>query len=128
MAGGLWTAAWVSGHGMRTLLARPRCGVAHEDEVHGLWGCSEWERAWETWSPWLQDATAALPKLGPLDHWPACLQRVGLFPLWLAQGVERAPLDGFLYRLYGMYLAVLAVSMAAGRGDPAGPRDSLSPD
>ena len=29
-------------------------------------------------------------------------------------------LDEFLYRLYGMYLAVLAARMAAGRGDQAG--------
>ena len=60
--------------------------------------------------------------------WPACLRRAGLFPLWLAQGVERALLGEFLYRMYGMYLAVLAARMAAIRGDQAGHGDSLSPD
>ena len=53
---------------------------------------------------------------------------MGLFPLRLAQGVERALLDEFLYRLYGMFLAVLAARMAAGRGDQAGHGDSLLPD
>ena len=54
--------------------------------------------------PWLRDAVAALPQLGPPDQWPACLRRAGLFPLRLAQGLERELLDEFLYRMYGMYL------------------------
>ena len=52
------------------------------------------------------------------------MQRAGLFPLRLAQGVERALLDELPYRLYGMYLVVLAARMAAGRRDPPGHRDS----
>ena len=61
------------------------------------------------------------PQLGPPHQWPACMRRAGLFRLRLAQGVERALLDEFLYRLYGMYLAALAARMAAGRG-PGGPQ------
>ena len=37
-------------------------------------------------------------------------------------------LDEFLYRLYGMYLAVLAARMAANAGDPPGHGDSLFPE
>ena len=39
--------------------------------------------------------------------------------------MERAFLDKFRYRLYGMYLAVLAACMAVGRRDPAGHGDCL---
>ena len=128
MAGPLWTAERVSGYGMRTHSGCPHCGAADEDEVHVLWHRLEWERSRETWSPWLRDVAAALPQLWPLDQWPARLRRARLFPLQLAQGVERALLDEFLYRLCGMYLAVLAARMAAGRRDWAGHGNSLFPD
>ena len=103
MAGALWTAARVSGHGMRTNSACPHYGAAHEDQVYVPWDCPEWERARETWRPWLSDAATAIPRLGLPNQWPACLQKVGLFPLRLAQGVDQGLLDVFLYRLYGMY-------------------------
>ena len=77
---------------------------------------------------WLRDAAAAIPQLGPPDQWPACLPSAGLIPLRLAQGVERESLDQFVYCLHGMYPAVLAARMAAGRGDKAGHGDSLFPD
>ena len=64
---------------------------------------------------------------GPPDQWPSCLRKVGLFPLWLAQGVDRGLVDKFLYRLYGI-LAVLVARMAASQGDQPGHGDSLSPD
>ena len=113
---------------MRTNSVYPHCGAAHEDEVHGLWDCPAWEQARETCSPWLRDAAAALPQLGPPDQWPGCLRRARLFPLRLAQGVEPGLLE-FLYRLYGMYLAVLgAACMFAGRGGQAGHGDFLFPD
>ena len=51
MAGALWTAARVSGHGMRTNSACPHCGAAHKDEVHVLWDCPEWDQARGTWRP-----------------------------------------------------------------------------
>ena len=101
---------------------------AHEDEAHVLWDCPEWESARETWRPWLSDAATAISHLGPPDQWPSCLRKAGLFPLRLAQGVDRGLLDEFLYRLYGMYLAVLAACMAASQGDQPGHGDSLFPD
>ena len=66
-------------------------------------------------------------QLGPPDQWPGRQRRVGVFPPWLAQGVERALLE-FLYYLHDMYLAVVADRMAAGCGDQEGHRDSLFPD
>ena len=51
LAGAMWTAARVSGHGMRTNAACPHCGAAHEDEAHVLWDCPEWDGARETWLP-----------------------------------------------------------------------------
>ena len=39
--------------------------------------------------------------------------------------MDRGLLDEFLYRVYGMYRAVLAARMAASRGDQAGHGDSL---
>ena len=127
MAGAMWTAARASGHGMRTNSACPHCGAAHEDKAHVLWDCPEWDDA-RTWRPWLSDAAEAIPHLGPLDQWPSCLRKAGLFPLRLTQEVDRGLLDEFLYRLYGMYLAVLAARMAASQGDQPGHGDSLFPD
>ena len=128
MAGALWTPARVSGHGMRTNSACPHCGAAHKDKVHVLWDCREWESATGTWRPWLSDAATAIPHLGPRDQWPSCLRKVGLFPLRLTLGVDQGLLGEFLYRLCGMYLAVLAARMAANRGDQPGHGDSLFPD
>ena len=82
----------------------------------------------KTWRPWLSDAAGAIPNLGPPDQWPSCLRKAGLFPLRLAQGTDRGLLDEFLYRLYGMYLAVLAARMAASQGGQPGHGDSLFPD
>ena len=83
----MWTAARVSGHGMRANAACPHCGAAHKAPGEA-----------------------------------------GLFPLRLAQGVDRDLLDEFLYRLYGMYLAILAARMAASAGDQPGHGDSLFPE
>ena len=124
----MWTAARVSGHGMRANSACPHCGAAHEDEAHVLWDCPEWADARGAWLPWLNDAAGAIPNPGPPDQWPSCLRKAGLFPLGLAQGVDRDLLDEFLYRLYGMYLAVLAARMAASLGDQRGHGDSLFPE
>ena len=84
LAGAMWTAARVSGHGMCANAACPHCGAAHEDEAHILWDCPEWDGARETWLPWLHDAARAVPGLGPPDRWPSCLRKAGLFPLRLA--------------------------------------------
>ena len=128
LAGAMWTAAWVLGHGMRANAACPHCGAAHEDEAHSLWDCPEWDGARGTWLPWLHNTTRAVPGLGPPDRWPSCLRKAGLFPLRLARGVDRDLLDWFLYHLYCMYLAVLAAQMAAGAGDQPGHSDSLFPE
>ena len=56
------------------------------------------------------------------------LRKAGLSPLRLVHGVDGGLLDEFLYRLYGMYLAVLAARMAAGAGDQPGHGDSLFPE
>ena len=113
---------------MRTNSACPHCGAAHEDEARVLWECPEWDDARGPWLPWLSDAAGAIPYLGPPDQWPSCLRKAGLFPLRLTQGVDRDLLDEFLYRFYGMYLAVLAARMAASQGDQPGHGDSLFPD
>ena len=128
LAGAMWTAARVSGHSMRANAACPHCGAAHEDEAHVLWACPKWGDARGTWLPWLNDTAGAIPSLGPPDRWPSCLRKAGLFPLRLAQGVDRDLLDELLYRLYGMYLAVLAARMAASAGDQPGHGDSLFPE
>ena len=49
-------------------------------------------------------------------------------PLRLVHGEGWGLLDEFLYRMYGMYLAVLAARMAASHGDRAGHGDPLFPD
>ena len=54
--------------------------------------------------------------------------KAGLFPLRLAQGVDQDLLDEFLYRLDGMYLAVLAARMASSQGDQPGHGDCLFPE
>ena len=85
-----------------------------------LWDCPEWEAARATWLPWMHDAADELLQLGPPEQWLACLRRVGLMPLHLSAGMEQARMDESLYRLYGMYLAVLAARMTACWGNPAG--------
>ena len=59
---------------------------------------------------------------GPPEHWPALLWRAGLLSTSPSAGTA-LPLDALLYRLYGMYLVVLAAryahtrSGALGRGE-----------
>ena len=84
LAGAMWTAARVSGHGMRANAACPHCGAAHENEAHVLSDCPEWGDARGTWLPWLRDAAGVIPGLGQPDRWPSCLRKAGLFPLRLA--------------------------------------------
>ena len=124
----MWTGARVSDPGMRANSACPHYGAAHEDEAHVLWDNPEWGGAEGTWLTWLNGAAGAIPNPGPPDQWPSCLRKAGLFLLRLAQGVDRDVLDEFLYRLYGMYLAVLAARMEASAGDPPGHGDFLFPE
>ena len=51
LAGAMWIAIRVSGHGMRTNSACPHYGAAHEDEAHVLWECPEWDDVRGTWLP-----------------------------------------------------------------------------
>ena len=98
----------------RTRMKSTSCGTALSGTMPGGHG-----------APSLATAEA-IPHLGTPDQWPSCLRKPGLFPLRLAQGVDRDLLDEFLYRLYGMYLAVLAACMAASQGDQPGHGDSSS--
>ena len=84
LAGAMWAAARVSGHGVRANAACPRCGAVHKEEAHVLWDCLEWGDARGTGLPWLNEAAWAIPSLGPPDRWPSCLRKPGLFPLRLA--------------------------------------------
>ena len=63
----------------------------------------------------------------PATRWPACLRRVGLLPLALSAGADRQQVDKFLYRLYGMYLAVLAARYAHTRSGESGQGEALFP-
>ena len=51
LAGAMWTAARVSGHGMRANAACPHCGAAHEDEAQVLWDCPKWGDTRGMWLP-----------------------------------------------------------------------------
>ena len=107
LAGALLTAARVRGHNMRAMSSCPGCGSQHEDEAHVLTDCPSWETARAGWHAWVLQAAEHL-QLGPPTGSPACLWRAGLLPLALSAGADRWQVDEFLYRLYGMYLAVLA--------------------
>ena len=65
--------------------------------------------------PWVLQEARALPALAlalPAD-WPVCLKATGLLPLALVGAGEDAQAGRLLYRLYGMYLAVLSARRAA---------------
>ena len=116
MAGAMWIVAQVHGHHPWDTATCLDCSTPHEDEVHIFWDYVEWGEAQAEWLPSVICATTELRQLGP---WTigllACLQRTGLFLLSFSMGLSKAPLDKFLYRLYNMYLVVLAACMAAGR-------------
>ena len=120
LAGVLWTAARVRGHNMRATSSCPGCGSQHEDEAHVLWDCPSWETARAGWR-------AERLQLGPPTGWPACLRRAGLLPLALSAGADRRQVDEFLYRLYGMYLPVLAARYAHTRSGEQGQGEALFP-
>ena len=126
LAGALWTAARVRGHNMRATSSCPGCGSQHEDEAHALWDCPSWETARAGWRAWVLQAAERL-QLGPPTGWPACLRRAGLLPLALSAGADRWQVDEFLYRLYGMYLAVLAARYAHTRSGEQGQGEALFP-
>ena len=128
LAGAMWTVARVSGHGMRANAACPHYGAAHEDEAHVLWDCPEWGDARGTWLPWRTTRRGPSPAWALRTGGPLACGKRAFSPFRLAHGVDRDLLDEFLYRLYGMYLAVLAARLAASTGDQPGHGDSLFPE
>ena len=124
-AGATWTGARVQKHQISDLAACPYCGGPPETEVHLLWDWPQWQAQRATWLPLVQAEAAPLPALALPQAWPVCLRATGLLPAALVQpeGVEQA--GRLMYRLYGMYLAVLSARMgaevAARRDAGAGP-------
>ena len=124
-AGATWTGARVQKHHISDLATCPYCGGPPETEVHLLWDCPQWQAQRAAWLPLVQAEAAPLPALALPQAWPVCLRATGLLPAALVQpeGVEQA--GRLMYRLYGMYLAVLSARMgaevAARRDAGAGP-------
>ena len=106
-------------------VTRPWAAVGGVTEVHLLWDCPQWQAQRAAWLPLVQAEAAPLPALALPQAWPVCLRATGLLPAALVQpeGVEQA--GRLMYRLYGMYLAVLSARMgaevAARRDAGAGP-------
>ena len=103
-----------------------------------LWACPSWEPARAAWRPLVEAAARPLPTLAVPSAWPACLRSAGLLPLALVPDNDALQLaKDLLYRLYGMFLAVLAarktaLDAAQQRGDQCstvfGPARGRAPD
>ena len=124
-AGATWTGARVSKHRISDLAACPYCGGPPETEVHLLWDCPQWHTQRAAWAPLVQAEAALLPALALPSAWPVCLRATGLLPAALVRPEEADQAGRLMYRLYGMYLAVLSARMgaevAARRDAGAGP-------
>ena len=124
-AGATWTGARVSKHQISDLAACPYCGGPPETEVHLLWDCPPWHTQRAAWLPLVQAEAALLPALALPSAWPVCLRATGLLPAALVRPEEADQAGRLMYRLYGMYLAVLSARMgaevAARRDAGAGP-------
>ena len=125
LAGAMWTAARVSGHGTRANSACPRYGAAHEDEAHVLWECPERDDARGTWLLWLNDAAGAISNMGPPDRWPSCLQKAGLFPSGWDRGwtgtSSTNPCTTYMACTWRSSLPAGACPAAGGPGRPGAP-------
>ena len=137
VAGATWTAGRAAGHAILRSDKGPFCRGAPEMEPHILWDCPHWESARRTWMLWVLQEARALPVLALPAVWLVCLRATGLLPLGLVGAGEDAQAGRLLYRLYGMYLAVLsarrAVEEAAKMGGDAastvfGPTWGRGPD
>ena len=103
-----------------------------------LISCPSWEPARAAWRPLVEAAARPLPTLAVPSAWPACLRSAGLLPLALVPDSDALQLaKDLLYRLYGMFLAVLAarktaLDAAQQRGDQRstvfGPARGRAPD
>ena len=96
----------------------PYCpGQVLETEAHGLWDCPRWAEARDEWLHWVHSASAALPALGRLDQWPACMRNACLLLGRATDGVEMEAVDDFVHRLSGLGLAVLTLRMHCERAE-----------
>ena len=127
LAGATWTAARAHEHHICTDPRCPHCGAPAETDEHMLWACHSWEPARAAWRPLLEAAARPLPTLAVPSVWPACLPSAGLLLLALVPDKDALQLaNDVLYRLYGMFLAVLAarktaMDAAQQGGDPVQP-------
>ena len=138
LAGATWTAARAHEHRIRTDPRCPHCGAPTEMDEHMLWACPSWEPARAAWRPLVEAAARPLPTLAVPSAWPAYLRSAGLLPLALVPDNDALQLaKDLLYRLYGMFLAVLAarktaLDAAQQRGDHRstvfGPARGRAPD
>ena len=138
LAGATWTAARAHEHHIRTDPRCPHCGAPAETDEHMLWACPSWEPARAAWRPLVEAAARPLPTLAVPSAWLACLRSTGLLPLALVPDNDALQLaKDPLYRLYGMFLAVLvarktALDAAQQRGDHRstvfGPARGRAPD
>ena len=138
LAGATWTAARAHEHHIRTDPRCPHCGAPAETDEHMPWACPSWEPARAAWRPLVEAAARPLPTLAVPSAWPACLRSAGLLPLALVPDNDALQLaKDLLYRLYGMFLAVLAarktaLDAAQQRGDHRstvfGPARGRAPD
>ena len=79
-----------------------------------LGACTPWEPARAAWRPLVEAAARPLPTLAVVFAWPAHLRSAGLLPLALVPNNDALQLaKDLLYRLYGMFLAVLVARKTA---------------
>ena len=132
LAGATWTAGRAAGHDILRSERRPFCLWAPQTELHNLCDCPRWESARRTCMPWVLDEARARPALALSAVWPVCLRAMGVLLLALVGAGEDAQAGRLLYRLYGLYLAVLSACRAAEeatklRGDAACTAFGLTP-
>ena len=124
-AGATWTGARVRKHQISDLVASPYCGGPLGTEVHLLWDCPQWHTQQAAWLPPVRAEAAHLPAVALLSAWPVCVRATGLLPAALVRLEEVDQAGQLMYRLYGIYLALLSACMgaevAARRDTGAGP-------
>ena len=82
LTGATQTAFGVGRQHMRPSLACPYChGQVQETGRHILWGYPRWASARDDWLLLVCATAAAMPTLGQVDQWPACLQNVFVVPV-----------------------------------------------
>ena len=111
--GATWTGVRVRKHQISDLAACPYCGPPPETEVHLLWDSPQWHTQRAAWLPLVRAEAAHLPALALPSAWPVCLRATGLLPAALVRPEEVDQAGRLMYRLYGMYLAVLSARMGA---------------